>query len=199
MSDTTQQTAQSGMLFAGTFYFSFQAADGSWLPAVQVETDKFAVTTPADKKQAVSKKRENYGMAHTTSFVPKPMEFEVSMTEVTRALLAVQLSGELNPLTTAGGAFADAVVASLGGWVNIGHKNIAAAGFSVKNDAGTTTYVEGTHYEVNRRLGKLRCIPGGTITAAQPLKLTGTAEAQRATASTPARRPVTSCASKATA
>ena len=74
------------------------------------------------KKQAVSKKRENYGMAHTTSFVPKPMEFEVSMTEVTRALLAVQLSGELNPLTTAGGAFADVpVVASPGGWVNIGH------------------------------------------------------------------------------
>lgn len=175
MSDTTQQ---SGMLFAGTFYFSFQAADGSWLPAVQVETDKFAVTTPADKKQAVSKKRENYGMAHTTSFVPKPMEFEVSMTEVTRALLAVQLSGELNPLTTAGGAFADVpVVAALGAWVDIGHKNIAAAGFSVKNDAGTTTYEEGTHYEVNRRLGKLRAIPGGTITEGQPLKLTGTAQA----------------------
>lgn len=175
MSDTTQQ---SGQLFAGTFYISFQAANGTFLPAVQIETDLFSVTTPSDKKQAISKKRENYGAAHTTAFVGKPMEFEMAFTEVTRALLAVQLSGELNAITTAGGAFADVpVVAALGAWVDIGHKNIAAAGFSVKNDAGTTTYVEGTHYEVNRRLGKLRAIPGGTITEAQPLKVTGTAQA----------------------
>lgn len=120
MSDTTQQ---SGLLFAGTFYVSFQDATGNFLPAVQIETDKFSVTTPADKKQAISKKRENYGAAHTTGFVGKPTEFEMAFTEVTRALLAVQLSGELNAITTAGGAFADvSVVAALGAWVDVGHQ-----------------------------------------------------------------------------
>lgn len=167
---------QSGQLFAGTFYISFQdPATGNYLPAVKIETDKFSVTTPSDKKQAISKSRENYGAAHTTSFVAKPMEFEMAFTQVTRALLAVQLSGLISPLTTAGGVFTDLpVVASLTGWMDIGRKNIAAAGLTVKNDAGTTTYVEGQHYEVNRRLGKILAL--STITEGQALKISGTAE-----------------------
>ncbi len=167
---------QSGQLFAGTFYISFQdPATGNFLPAVKIETDSFSTTTPSDKKQAISKSRENYGAAHTTAFVGKPMEFSMAFTEVTRALLAVQLSGLMAPLTTVGGVFTDLpVVASLNGWVDIGRKNIAVAGFSVKNEAGTTTYVEGEHYEVNRRLGKIRAI--ATITEGQALEISGTAE-----------------------
>lgn len=174
--------SSNAQLFAGTVYVSFEVSEGVFGAAVKVETDMLKITTPSDKKQKLSKSREAYGQAHSTAFVAKPNEFEIKFTEIGRKLLAVQLSGVLDTLTVAGGAFTDLpLVAALDAWVDIGRKNIAEADLAIKNTAGTTTYVKDVDYEINYRLGKLRAIPGGAITDALALEATGTAQATTGT------------------
>lgn len=175
---------QNAQLFAGDVYVSFEVSDGVFGPATRIRTDLLSITTPSDKKQKISKGREDYGQAHASAILPKPTEFAITFTEMTRALLAVQLSGKIDVITSAGGTFADIpITAALDAWVDIGRKDIAAAGFVVKNSTGTVTYEEGVHYEVNRRLGKLRAIPlaSGGIEDAAALKLTGSSAATTGT------------------
>lgn len=175
----SQQNAQ---LFAGDLFVSFEKPDGSFSAATMIRADLISITTPSDKKQKFSKGRKDYGQAFATYPLPKPTEFEITFSEMSRALLAIQLSGTVENITAAGGAFADLpVTAALDGWADIGRKNIDPATLVVKNSAGSTTYVAGTDYELNPRLGKLRAIPGGAITDAQALKATGTAKASTGT------------------
>jgi hypothetical protein len=181
--------SQNAQLFAGDLYISFETAPGVFGPAVLIRTDLLSVTTPSTKKQKKSKNRSDYGQAFVSIQLAEPTEFAITFNEMTRSLLAVQLSGELEALTVAGGAFVDLpVTAALDGWVDIGRKNIAVVGLAIKNSAGTTTYAKDVDYEINHRLGKLRAIPGGAITAAQALLASGTAVATTGTRINGARK-----------
>jgi|GEM_PF-691236 len=182
-------TTQNAQLFAGDVYISFETTPGVFGPAMLVRTDLLSITTPSDKKTKNSKGRTDYGQAFASYQLPKPTEFSITFNEMSRDLLSVQLSGEIETITAAGGVFTDlAVTAALDAWVDIGRKNISATGLTVKNSAGTTTYVADTDYEVNLRLGKLRAISSGAITAAQALKVSGTAQATTGTRINGARK-----------
>lgn len=181
--------SQNAQLFAGDIFISFETSPGVFGPAILLRTDLLSVTTPSAKKSKKSKNRDDYGQAFASYQLPDVTEFAITFNEMSRALLAVQLSGEVEALTVAGGAFTDLpVVAALDAWVDIGRKNIAVASLAVKNTAGTTTYVKDVDYVINYRLGKLRAIPGGAITDAQALKVTGTAEATTGTRINGARK-----------
>ena len=181
--------SQNAQLFAGDLYISFEKTPGVFGPAQLIRTDLLSVTTPSTKKTKKSKNRSDYGQAFASYQLPDPTEFAITLNEIGRDLLAVQLSGEVEALTVAGGAFADLpVVAALDGWVDIGRKNIAVAGFSVKNTAGTTTYAKDVDYEINYRLGKLKAIAGGAIAEALALKVSGTASATTGTRINGARK-----------
>lgn len=169
---------QKGLLFAGDLYFTAEDADGNFGAYQQVECDKLEISTPSEFKEKVSKGRTTYGQPFVSVPVAQPAAFSITLSEVSREVFAMLLSGLLVPMTSVGGAFTDlAVTAVLDKWVEIGRENIATAGFTVKNDAGTTTYAEGTDYEVNRRLGLLKALSTGAIAAAAPLKVGGTESA----------------------
>lgn len=175
----SQQNAQ---LFAGDMFVSFEKTDGTFGPAIMIRTDMISITTPSDKKQKPSKGRADYGQVFASAVLPKPTEFEITFSEMSRQLLAIQLSGDLQNITAAGGAFTDLpLVAALDAWVDIGRKNIDPTTIAIKNSTGATTYAKDVDYELNPRLGKLRAIPGGAITDAQALKASGTAKATTGT------------------
>jgi hypothetical protein len=173
---------QNAQLFAGDLYVSFETAPGVFGAATLIRTDMMSITTPSDKVEVVSRNRDDYGQAFASYHIAKPSQFEIQFTEVTRDLLAVQLSGMIETITAPGGVFVDLpVTADVGAWVDIGRKNLAVAGLVVKNAAGTTTYDKDVDYRINYRLGKLLAIENGAITDAATLKVSGTAQATTGT------------------
>lgn len=65
----------------------------------------------------------------------------------------------------------EVVVAKLDAYVPLATQGIEATGVVLTNSAGTTTYVEGTDYTLNRHLGLLKALSTGTIADAASLKI----------------------------
>jgi len=169
---------QKGLLFAGDLFFTMEDAEGNFGAWQQVECDKLEISTPSEFKEKLSKGRTTYGQPFVSVPVAQPAEFSLTLSEVNREVFAMLLSGLLVPLTAVGGAFTDLEVTAVHDkWVEIGADNIAAAGFTVKDTTGVTTYDEGTDYEVNRRLGLLKVLSTGAIADAAALKASGSESA----------------------
>lgn len=143
-----------------------------------IGADKFAIKPASEKKEKTSKGRDNYGQAVASVVIGKPTEISITLSALDREALAAQFQGVTSAWTQPAVAAAEHnVIASLDKWVPIGLRNLVAAGFAVKNSAGSTTYVEGTDYEVNWWRGEIKAKSDGAITAAQALKVTAAANA----------------------
>lgn len=168
---------QPGELFAGTFYIAMlDEATGTFGPMFTVETDKLEIKTPSSLVEAISKSRESYGQVHTDARVAKPTEFSVVFTEASRQIMAMKLSGVLSTIAQTQLALSavPVVLKGLDEWVEIGHAHLAEAGLLVKDGTtGTTTYVKDVDYQINPRLGLIRPLTGGAITASTTVKITG--------------------------
>lgn len=188
------ETQQKGLLLAGDLFVALMQADGSFGNYQRYECDKLEVTTPSDLKEKVSKGRLSYGQAFVSHPVPKPTEFGITFSEVTREIFAMQLSGLIVPIDVPASAMsAIDIVARLDEWIELPAAALADAGFVVTNAAGDVTYDEAIDgepgdYEVNRRLGLLRPLSTGDIAAAATIKVTGTGQAITGTRIVGARR-----------
>ena len=162
MSDTT-----NGLLFAGDLLVAVRnPATGVFGGYERLHADKFEVKTPSDMQQKVSKGRETFGQSWLTYYVGKPAEFSLTLDEVSRSVLALQLAGESSALSQTAGAISGIeVTVEPGKWVDIGYENLDLATLEVTNSDGTTTYVNGTDYEVNPRTGMIYVPTGGAIAA----------------------------------
>lgn len=140
-----------------------------------IETTKFEIKPKVDLKEMVSKGRATYGQVIESVPVPKPFEFTVQFAEVSGETLVAAFLGTKTAVNTAGGTMtAQNFTCKKGAWVDIGHQNIAVAGFLVKDNAGVVTYVLGTDYLINYRLGMLQVLAGSAIVDEAVLKITGT-------------------------
>ena len=168
----------NGFLGEGDVSFDlFNTTTGAYAGAYAPlgECDKFSISTAADVTEATSKARNKRGQVVVSVAVPKPGEIEIVLKRVDVNSLKMGLAGTDSLLTQAAGALADQpVTAQLDKWVDIGKRNIVGAGLVVKNQAGATTYVLGTDYTIDYRLGKIMALSSGAIAAAAPLKITGT-------------------------
>lgn len=81
-------------------------------------------------------------------------------------------AGSTSSQSAGNDATAQDFTADLDHWIDLGKKNLTSV--VVKNASETTTYVEGTDYELDKDAGLLKCLSTGTITDAQPLKITRT-------------------------
>jgi hypothetical protein len=169
-------TAARGFIGAGDLYIArynpaianFDAFKGPY------EASKFEIKPSTDLKDNTSRGRSTYGQILETVALPKPTEFTLELAEVNRESLATALLGTDVDVNRAAGTITDeAVTAKLNGWVELSKNNFTATGFVVKNQAGSTTYVLDTDYEVNWRMGWIRAKVGGAITDAQALKVSG--------------------------
>lgn len=136
------------------------------------DASKFAIKPNSDIKELESKGRDTYGQVVATVALQKPADFSITLREANRTNLTLAFMGQQASLSQGAGTVTEqAVTARLGKWVELGHQNLAASGLVVTNDSGTTTYVLGTDFEVNYRLGLLHTLPGGDIAEDQDLKV----------------------------
>ena len=155
----------------------FNTTTGTYANAYEElgEASKFAVSSGAEVIEAVSKGRGRRGQLVASVAIPKPGEIEIVMSEVNVSTLRMALGATVSDLTQGSGTLTDhPVVAQLDKWVDIGKRNLAEAGLTVKNDTGATTYVLGTHYLIDYRLGKIKALSSGTITAGQTVEISAT-------------------------
>lgn len=168
--------AARGFLGAGDVYIAryvngaFGAYEGPF------EAGKFGITPNSELRELTSKGRTTYGQVIESVPVPQPFDFAVELREVNSTSLAIALMGTTGTITAqASGTLTDApvVITLLDKWYDIGKANLNAAGITVENSGGTTTYVEGQDYLLNRTLGWIKALPGGTIAAASTVNVSG--------------------------
>ena len=138
----------------------------------ELGADKFEITGDIEEKQKTSKKRDNYGAAIASVIIPKPSKIAITISELDNDALALQFQGIRSAWTQGAASVADeAITAKLDKWISLSKRNLADAGFLVKDSAGTTTYAIGTDYLVNYATGEVKLLSTGTIAADAALKV----------------------------
>lgn len=148
---------QSGLLFAGNLLVSIKnPTTGLFGGYLDLQADKFEIKTPSDMTQKTSKQRDTFGQAWLTYYSGKPAEVSIVLDEVSRDMLAVQLSGEVSSYTQQTGAIAAVDVEVVKGfWMPTGYENLDLAGLVVAPSAGGTDYIKDVDYQVNPRTGMI--------------------------------------------
>lgn len=168
--------AARGFLFGGDLYMA-RFVNGVAGPLQgPFSGAEFGIEPQVNQVDKVSKGRNTYGQLLESVALQQPTNFTVTLDEGSPQALALALMGSLSALTQASGTWTDQAfnaAAALGDWVQLPKIRIAASGITVENTGGTTTYVEGTDYELNRELGLFRALVGGAITASQALLISG--------------------------
>lgn len=153
-----------GFLGAGDVYIN--AADATtgqqtgWIYAGNAS--KFAIKVSSDIKDAISKGRDDYGQVIASVALPKPAELTIDFAEVNRDNIHLAFMGARSLLNTSAGTItAEAVTLYAGVGTALAHGNLTTTGMALKN--GATTYVAGTDYTVNYRLGIVTPKAGSTL------------------------------------
>lgn len=160
-----------GFIGSGDVYLALLDAAGVKGALLDVgNTTKLGIKPNSEIKEQKSKKRDSYGDTLETVALKQPADLSVILETVNRANLRYAFMGADSAYSQTAGAVVDeAVTARLDGWVQLAAEEVSAV--VVKNSAGSTTYVAGTDYVVNSRLGMVKAITGGAITDAQALKV----------------------------
>lgn len=170
--------AARGFLGAGDLYISrynpaLAAFEGFKGP---FEASKFEIKPNTELKELSSKGRTTYGQVIESVALPQPAEFTLELPEVNKETLTLALLGTSTTINQGSGTWADqpVTVTAKDVWLDLGKMDVASAGFTVDNAAGTVTYVMGVDYEINYKMGWLKILPGSAIVAADVLHVSGT-------------------------
>ncbi len=165
--------AARGFLGAGDIYIERMVAGVSQGLAGPYYAKKFEIKPNIDKKELTSKGRYDYGQVLESVSVQKPADFTLELTEVNTESLTIALLGTANSHSQASGTLADApVVIKKDRWVFVGKEELDDV-VTVENSGGTTTYVEGTDYLLNRPLGMIKVLSASAIADAATLHVSG--------------------------
>ena len=139
---------------------------------------QFELSPDAEMKELESRNPANYGQAIAAVTIPKSTKLKFKFSDFDATALEMALMGTSSAINQSAQTVTDkTVTAKEGKYVEIGHRNLASAGLVVKNQAGTTTYVLGTDYEVNYALGMLKALKGGQIVDGSTVKVSCQAQA----------------------
>lgn len=169
-------TASRGFMGAGDLYIArFNNSTGLFDNFVgPIETTKFEIKPKVDLKEMTSKGRSTYGQVIESVPIPKPFDFTVEFGEVNAETLTSAFLGTQSPINMGAGTLVDKeVVTKLDAWSEIGHMNIMTANLVVTNVSQSTTYVLGTDYEVNYRLGMIKALSSGSIPSGATVSIDG--------------------------
>lgn len=162
----------SALLLEGTLYFDRLAAGVATGRKKVKGIASLEIKSGSDIKDQQSKDKGVYGQVTASVAIRKPTEVKLKLQEFDKENLAWAMMGDHTTLSSGGGTVTDeAVTAKLGIFVPLAQRNLTAASVVVTNSGATTTYVEGTDYEVNYTSGHLMAISGGAITESQGLKV----------------------------
>lgn len=139
------------------------------------ECSKFEVKANTEVKEQTSKGRSTYGQVIETVAIQKPADVSVTLTEMDKDGLTLALLGTQAAVSQGSGTVTDELVtltaAKMDKWLPLTKQNINSSGFVLTNNAASTTYVEGTDYLVNRRLGMVKVLDAGAIPNTETVKV----------------------------
>lgn len=168
--------AARGFLGAGDLYISrYNPTTGLFDDFTgPFEATKFEVKPNVELKEMSSRGRSTYGQVIESVALPQPADFTLELPEVNKESLAIALLGTESAINQTAGTLTDApvTVTSKDTWLNLGKQNITA-GLVVKDATGVTTYVAGTDYVLNNRMGWIKILPGSVIVKDAVVEVTG--------------------------
>jgi hypothetical protein len=139
------------------------------------ECSKFEIKTSAEQKTLTSRSKATYGQAFETVSVANPSEIEVVLDEVNANAMAMVLAAVRTDVSQGSGTWSDAplTVNAKDAWFHLGKYNVAEAGFTLENVAGTTAYVMGVDYIIDYQAGMLKILATSTLnpSTASPVNL----------------------------
>lgn len=137
------------------------------------KADKLEIKPNVETKESTSKGRYDYGQVLETVQLNQPADFTLDLKEIVGDVLLMALLGTSVALNQTAGTLTEApIVTKKGAWVDIGKKNLDGT-IVVENSGGTTTYVEGTDYKLNKPLGLLMVLTTSAIVDGATLNVTG--------------------------
>jgi hypothetical protein len=160
----------SGFLGSGDLYFNRKVSgiDQGWI--LLGNATKFAIQEQSEIKERKSKMRATYGQVLDTVPLKQPGQISVTLDDINKDNLALAFMGIVSAYTQAASTATDeAVTSAFDRYVDLAHRNVSMV--VVKDSTSTTTYTEGTDYEVNTRLGMIKVLSTGTITDGEVLKI----------------------------
>lgn len=136
----------------------------------------FTPKPDSERKEQTANGRDNFGQVLASATLPKPMTAKITFNQLDAELFAAAFFGTNTALTQAAGSIsATDVVVIHDKWVDTGVLMLNEPVF--KDATDTTTYTEGTHYILNKRLGMIKALSTGTIVDGATLHMTGTKSA----------------------
>lgn len=169
---TTARAILAGGLVSLSIWDTVALAYGGF--GSPLDADKFEIKPNFEEKVSESRSHLDYGQARASVVLPKPTEITIELSAASVEALGMQFQGLVQALTQSSGSATDQnlTVAKLGVWYPLGHRNVSATGFAVTNNAASTTYVLGTHYEVNWLRGEIRFLDvAGGVSATDVVKI----------------------------
>jgi hypothetical protein len=170
-----------GFIGSGDLNIDVYNASGALTGELDVGNAKaFAINAPKiEKKELTGFRRENYGKKIASVPISKEQELKITLTDINRKNLVLAMMGtDAAYSQTAGNntSTPETVVAVLGKWVKLANRRLDPAHKPVVTGAGTTppTYVEGTDYEIDYQVGRIRALSGGAITDATSIEVGST-------------------------
>lgn len=140
------------------------------------EATKFEIKPNVELKELSSKGRTTYGQVIESVALPQPAEFTLEMPEVNKQSLSLALLGTESTINQGSGTWTNqpVTVTAKDIWIDLGKMNVAEAGFQVQDATNATTYVKGTDYDINYKMGWLKILPGSAIVAGATVEVSGT-------------------------
>lgn len=142
-----------------------------------IKAEQLEIQPQVETRESTSKGRYDYGQVLESVNLAQPTEFTLALKEVTGDILVMAFLGTSAALNQASGALTakKVAIARLGRWQELGVKNLDDL-IAVTDDADDTL-TEGVDYELNRPLGWIRAIEGGSVSAADTLTINGSYKA----------------------
>lgn len=132
-----------------------------------LEASKFALKTNATLKELKSKSRDGYGQIIESVPLQDPAEFSMTLREANKENITLMFMGEEAVLTQGSGSLTDAALNLKAGKATaLANQNVNTAAFVLTSSPAGTTYVLGTDYTVNYRLGLVQAIAGSALATA---------------------------------
>ena len=134
---------------------------------------ELSIKTDSERKEQTGNGRDNYGQVIASVTIPKPASLSFTLNQVDQEMFAMAFFGSNAVFSQAASTLTDSPVITVADkFVEIGKMNLSSV--VVKNEAGSTTYVAGTDYEVNPRLGLIRALSTGAIPAGATVEISAT-------------------------
>lgn len=158
-------TENTQVLLGGDFYIDPLDGAGNSLGLIgPLNTEAFKITQSVEEKNQTSRMRDTFGQTRASVNLPQPATISVTLADQPAAVLAMAFLSEESALAVVGATVTnEAVTVILDRWQQLSKQNLTASSVVVQDAADTITYVEGSDYEVNYRLGLIRFLSTGSV------------------------------------